>query len=77
MDCVGIACAEKLSRRYVAILQSNGHWEYLSVKDTDDLVWVKISNSKTGETHQQNWNIKPRKNSNEKIPDWKDAILKA
>lgn len=75
ISIVGIACAEKLSRRYIAVLQSNGHWEYTSVKDTDDLVWVKVINPRTGETHKQNWNIKPRKNSNEKISDWKDKCV--
>lgn len=74
VSVVGIACAEKLSRTYVALLQSNGHWEYVSVKDTDNEAWVRISNPKTGETHQQNWNLPPVRSGKVdlKVSDWKD-----
>lgn len=74
ISVVGIACAEELSRTYVALLQSNGHWEYLSVKDTDNEAWVKISNPKTGETHKQNWDINQTKSGKVdlKVSDWKD-----
>lgn len=73
VSIVGAACAEKLSRRYIAVIQSNGHWEYTSVNDTDDFVWVKVINPVTGGTYKQEWNVKPRKSgkTNDKVSNYK------
>lgn len=76
VSIVGAACAEKLSRRYIAVIQSNGHWEYTSVNDTDDLVWVKVINPRTNGIYEQQWNVKPRKSgkTNDKVSNNKDEL---
>lgn len=53
VSIVGVACAEKLSRRYIAVIQSNGHWEYTSINDTDDLVSVKVINPRANGIYEQ------------------------
>ena len=36
--CVSSVNAERMSRTFIAILQSNGHWEYQSVSDSESEV---------------------------------------
>ena len=74
MAVIGIANAEKLSRQYVAIINTNGHWEYqsLSVRDTE--AWVVIVDSVTGYRHKHTWTLSKQEKlaSTVRVRDFKD-----
>lgn len=76
--CISSVNAEKMSRVFIAVLQSNGHWEYqpVSVANSES-VWVRIINPKNGCEHKQTWNLNPKAwrqpgNTSLKIEDIQD-----
>ncbi len=76
--CVSSVNAERMSRTFIAILQSNGHWEYQSVSDSESEVWVKVINPRNGCCHEQTWRLDPNRvksgNTTLRIKEQQDSL---
>jgi len=58
--CISSISSERMSNVFIAVLQSNGHWEYQSVSDSESEVWVRIVNPNNGCWHKQIWTFNPK-----------------